>query len=186
MDREDLDIEVKDLLFNVRRSRRYHEWRIKFFRRINATRIVLVFLSTSVAFIGSLKLGQLGYLIPWLTGIAAVFAGFEYGARLSDRERLHEKLLRSFVELERAIVAEESKITETDLGKFRAAQLEIELDEPPILHTLNDLCYNAEVRARFVEEDWQKHMIKVSLPKRLLATLYDLFPAHVTNQHGVR
>lgn len=178
---EDLKDKVWSLLFDTRRSRRYHEWRIKFFQRFGVARLTLVFLSTSATFIMLLKATTVESLLVWIAGAAALLTGLEYAVRFSARETLHRSLLRSFVELERDIVAKGNRIDETQFDQFLARYTEIELDEPPVLQNLNRLCYNAEVRARYPEKEWSDLLKEVHWIKRLVVSVYDLFP-HYTNK----
>ena len=173
---EDISTDVYNLLFNTRRSRRYHELRIKFFQRFSVLRLTLMFISTSTTFVFVLQSYDLRDWLQWIAGLAAFFTGIEFAVRFSAREQLHRTLLRLFVELERDITAKGRRITEKQFDEFSARYIEIEMDEPPVLQTLNRLCYNAEIRARYPESQWQDLMKKVSLPKRILASFFDLQP----------
>jgi len=163
-----------ELLFNTRRSRRYHEWRVKFFRRFVTVRLTLTFIFSSAAFITILSASGIGGWVISCAGVAALLNALEYAVQFSAKADLHRALLGSFVELERDIVAKGGRLTQKQLDAFQARYIEIEMDEPPVLKSLNRLCYNEEVRARFPEGEWKKHTKKVSFWQRILASFLDL------------
>ena len=87
------------------------------------------------------------------------------------------------MELERDIVAKGEALTEKQHDAFLARCVEIEMDEPPVLRSLNRLCYNEEVRARFPEGEWQKRIKEVSVSQRVFASILDLTPhVHVRDR----
>ena len=165
-----------DLLFNTRRSRRYHEWRIRFFQRFSVARLACAFVSRSAVFVLVLKSNNAGCLLSYISGTAAFLTGLEYAVRFSEREQLHRRLLRLFVELERDILARGQQLTEKQFDQFNARYTEIGMDEPPVLQTLNRLCYNSEVRARYPESRWLELMKQVHWTRRVIASFYGLMP----------
>ncbi len=172
----ELYFKVQSLLFDTRRSWRYHEWRVKFFRRFSNWRLVLASLSTSATFAMLLKLGAADVWVTVFAGVSAVLVAMDLAIRFADRERQHESLLRHYKALERDIVIKGAGLAEPDYDAFQGRYLEIEMEEPPILHTLNDLCHNAEIRARFPRSEWGKHLVDVGWLQRLMASAYDLMP----------
>ena len=113
-------------------------------------------------------------LVAVFAGISAVLVAMDLAIRFGERERQHESLLRQYRSLERDIVALGARLGETDYDAFYGRYLEI--DEPPVLHTLNDLCHNAEIRVRFPPSEWGRYLVEVGWAKRVLASVYDLMP----------
>ena len=105
---------------------------------------------------------------------------------MGARESLHQDLLRSFVTLERDIVVKGSVIAEGDYNALNGDYIDIEVNEPPVLRVLNRLCYNAEIRARFPEQDWPRFLRDVTVPQRFLASFYDLLPHTYAQDRGNR
>lgn len=176
MTKNELRLKVQALLFNTRRSRRYHEWRVKFFRRFNVLRAVLAAASTSGALAYLLKYNQIDWVLSTLVAVSALLTILELAIRMGARESLHQDLMRSFVTLERDIVAKGNSLLEEDYDGLNASYIDIEVNEPPVLRVLNRLCYNAEVRARFPEDEWPRFLRPVTVPQRVLASFYDLLP----------
>ena len=175
------DNKVQALLFDIRRSWRYHEHRVKFFRRFSVLRLILASLSTSAVFSISLvaldEAWEIGdWILPLISALSVFLVTSDGAIHFGDKERLHERLTRAFKMLERDIIVK-GDISEDELRVFWGTYHEIELDEPPILHTLNDLCHNAEVTARFPANRREKLMVEIHPFKRALASFYDLMPS---------
>ena len=171
MTKKELNLKVQALLFNTRRSRRYHEWRVKFFRRFNVVRAIMTAVSTSGALAYLLKYNKIDWVLFALVAASAFLTILELAIRMGARESLHQDLLRSFVTLERDIVVKGSVIAEGDYNALNADYIDIEVNEPPVLRVLNRLCYNAEIRARFPEQDWPRFLRDVTVPQRILASV---------------
>ena len=173
---EELKDKVWELLFYVRRSRRYHSWRLKFFSRLVNLRLALTFIFSSAALVVALQKWGAGDWVAPLVGVVALVSVLEYVLRIGPRADLHKDLLRSFVELEKDILSKGEGLTEKQYDMFRAKIAEIEMDEPPVLHSLNRLCHNAEVKARFPDGEWQKWVKEVTFMQRVFASVLDIAP----------
>ena len=93
---EDMAEKRWKLLFNTRRSRRYHEWRVRFFRRFVTVRLALTFAFSSAAFIAVLNASGIGGWVVLFAGVAALLNALEYAVQFSAKADLHRTLLRSF------------------------------------------------------------------------------------------
>lgn len=135
-----------ELLFNVRRSRRYHLWRVRLMQRLNAFRMLLFLASTS-SVVAGLFAGWADHYVKLLGAVSVLFASAEMVLRLGTRELQHRSFARQYVSLERDIVAKGHTLTDGDLDELEAAYLDIEIDEPPVLRMLNRLCHNEQIQA---------------------------------------
>jgi hypothetical protein len=150
-----------DLLFDVRRSVRYHDRRRAFFEqlhRISATLTVL--LAGSVLF-DVARPGETAYWMTVLAVIAALLAAMDIVIGYAGRATLHHELKRRFVALEIAIVS--GKDDPETTKQHQAERLHIEKDEPPIFRALDLLCHNEVAKATgFTREgDGQKNFANV-------------------------
>ena len=156
------------LLFAVRRSRRYHMHRQLFFGRFNSATTFLTTLSGSATF-ASVLAGS----TPWSIGLAAttaVVAAMAFAGQTGPRHALHGDLAREFTALERDLVLAGKKIDTAKLDEFTARRLEIEMKEPPLLRVLNVICHNEEIVARGLPVD----LAPIKFWQRGMAVLLDL------------
>lgn len=170
-----------ELLFNTRRSRRYHMWRVKFFRRLNNARMALFLVTSSIAFsvvMGAMNLQKWG---PLVTAIVALLALAEVVVRAGAKETQHHNLARAFVELEAEVVGHGERLTELDLDRLRTKYLKIELDEPPVLKSLNKICYNEELHAQYGDgPEFEEHRYEIGPFTQFWAQISDIRPHKVT------
>lgn len=155
------------LLFDVRRSVRYHNSRRAFYDRLDQVSNMLSVMLGSTAIYGVLEqswktvsLIALG-LVTGLSAINLVLAS-------SQRARLHFDLARQFVELEKAII--KAAPNEEQLLELTDKRLTIEMDEPPVLRVLDALCYNEQVRAMGYSPE---HQAKIGWFQRMMAPFFD-------------
>ena len=132
-----------DLLFDVRRSVRYHMRRRRFYEGRNRLTNALASILGSAAVVAFLsKFGQdYGTLMAILTAFIAVFAAIDLASSTAAMARLHSDLARKFIDLEQSLVLM-SDPGEVELREAQATRLKIEADEPPIYRILDTLCYN--------------------------------------------
>ena len=135
-----------DLLFSVRRSRRYHMHRQAFFGRFNSTFTFLTTLSGSATFAS--VLAESALWSAWFAAVTAIVAAMSFAGQTSTRHALHGDLARGFTALERDMMRAGEQIDVTELNEFTARRLEIEMKEPPLLRVLNIMCHNEEIMAR--------------------------------------
>ena len=169
----------RDLLFDVRRSVRYHIRRQKFFQ--NFHRIVLF----SSLILGSWTLAALAEAVGtswplWLkvfpAATVSVLAGIDLVARSTEKSWQHSNLARQFIKLERRMVSGSADLNEELIRGLKGKRLKIEAAEPPVLRVLDTLCYNEMKRAMGYKKD---EMIKVSIFQRLCAPFFDLFESTI-------
>ena len=160
--------EWHELLFAVRRSRRYHMRREQFFSRFHFLFGLLTAVCGSAAF--ATLLADLAVGI-WLVGVTALFGAIDLAGQPFLRSLTHRKLTQRFTRLERAMRVPESEIDVGLLRKLEGRRLKIEVQEPPVLQVLNLICHNEEVLAGGYEHE---HFRKLRWHQRLLASLVDL------------
>lgn len=135
-----LDHQQYGLLFDVRRSIRYHDRRRAFFERMHRlTSALTIILAGGVIF----ELAGTGSPAPWLQwvgALAAILAALDMVVGYSARANLHAGLRVRFVDLEIAILA--GDLDALTWQAHRQARLVIERDEPPIYRALDLLCHN--------------------------------------------
>lgn len=168
---EKLKDERHRLLFNVRRSIRYHSRRRQFFDRYR------LFTSAMSAIFGSAAIATVMSTVGKEYTIAAaaaitILSIVDLVVGSARMARLHEDLYRRFIQLEKEIVSiAEEGFSEDALLRFTASRLSIEADEPPVKRVLDSLCYNELVRAMGYN---QEQFIRVRWYQRLLAQLMDI------------
>lgn len=156
-----------ELLFDIRRSVRYHNRRRAFFDRVNftASMVSLVFGSATI---GSL----LGKIDPWV-GVAcailvSVVSAFNLVMGSSRMARVHHDLARKFIHLEKRLV---KPVDDGVLAEITQERLTIEEDEPPVLCVLDSICHNEQARAEGCDKD---EYVGVAWYQRLVADFVDL------------
>jgi hypothetical protein len=161
--------DVHNLLFGIRRSIRYHSRRVQFFNRLNVTKSVtsLIFSSTSIITL----LQQWNSFYPIFTAaIVALFSAVDLVLNTNKKVRLHEDLIRRFINLEKDIELADN-LSEDQLRQFKSKRLDIEADEPPPLRVLDVLCHNELARSMGYGED---QFAKVAWYQRCLAQIVDI------------
>ena len=172
----EFSVERHELLFNVRRSRRYHLWRVRLLQRWNAIRMLLFLVSTSA--VVAAMFGGWGQAVLKTLGIASVlFAASEMVLRLGPREIQHRAFVRQYVGLERDILEGGENLTSDQLSLLEAQYLDIEMEEPPVLAILNRLCHNEEVRARYPEDLWDEYLKPIPWLVAIWARVWYQMPA---------
>ena len=157
-----------DLLFGVRRSRRYHMRREQFFGRFHFTAGFLTVIMGSATFATVLADLPAGL---WLAASTAIFGAIDLVGQPFSRALTHRDLTQQFTRLEREMQLPEADINEAALRKLQARRLDIEEKEPPILRILDVMCHNEEVLASGYGPESFK---EVRWPQRVLASFFDL------------
>lgn len=160
--------EWDDLLFSVRRSIRYHNRRRMFFDRLHKVTNGIGVVLGSAAVFTALK-----EIYPFLTILSAatiaLFSAMDLIIGTAQMARLHTDLARRFIVLEKEMVMADEVSAET-LKRLRAERLDIEAEEPPVLHVLNTICHNELMRAMGYEEG---EMVRIAPIQRALAPFFD-------------
>lgn len=167
-DRDAVLVEWHELLFAVRRSRRYHMRREQFLFRFHFIFGLLTAVCGSAAF--ATLLAELAVGI-WLAGVTALFGAIDLAGQPFPRSLTHRKLTQRFTRLERAMQVSESEIDVRLLRKLAGRRLKIEVDEPPIVRIVDLVCHNEEVCAGGYGKE---HFIRFRWYQRLLALFADL------------
>ncbi len=155
------------LLFDVRRSMRYHDRRRAFFERMHrVTNVLTVLMAGSVLF----ELGRTGETAGWLILLsvaAALLAAFDMVVGYGARAALHRDLKRRFADLEIAMMR--GGLDEEAWREHQIQRLAIERDEPPVYRALDLLCHNEQLAAEGSKEPpakvspWQRYTSQLLL-----------------------
>lgn len=133
------------LLFDVRRSVRYHDRRRAFYEQLHHfTSFLTILMAGSVFF----DLAKPGETAGWLLGIsvlAAIFAALDMVIGYSKRASLHNNLRERFALLEIDMVMGDTE--EATWSNYWRDRLMIEKDEPPLYKVLDGLCRNELLEA---------------------------------------
>lgn len=167
-DRAAVLVEWHELLFAVRRSRRYHMRREQFLSRFHVLFTFLTAASGSAAFATILADHAFGL---GLTAVTAVVAAADLAGQPFSRALIHRKLTQRFTRLERAMRVPDSEIDVGLLRKLEGRRLKIEVDEPPVVRVVDLICHNEEVCAGGYGKE---HFIRMRWYQRLLALFADL------------
>lgn len=136
----DMSDEQFGLLFDIRRSVRYHDRRRAFYERLHrVTNVLTILMAGSVLH----ELGRSGQPAGWLVAIsamAAILAAIDMVAGFSAYAALHRDLKSRFGALEIAMFSGDAD--EETWKAHRVKRLEIERDEPPVYRALDLLCHN--------------------------------------------
>lgn len=159
-----------DLLFAVRRSRRYHMRREQSFSRLHFVAGFLTAVSGSATFATVLADLAVGV---WLAAFTAIFGAIELVGQPFSRALTHRDLTQSFTRLEKDMQRPDSEITEADLRKLQVRRLDIEEKEPPPIQIINVMCHNEEVVAGGYGRE---HLKPVGRLQSVVASLFDLWP----------
>jgi hypothetical protein len=164
---------IRDILFSVRRSVRYHNARRAFYDFWNTLSNALAVLLGS-ATVG----GIIGRVSAELTAVAAAAVTVVSTLNLvwgtSRMARLHADLARRFVELEKEIVGTMVTVERVPgdiVFALVARRLEIEADEPPVKKILNSMCQNEVLRSEGFGED---RFISIAWYQRMFAQFFDI------------
>lgn len=158
------------LLFDVRRSVRYHMRRCRFFDLFHSfTNAIGVIAGSSAVFSALQNHSQAAV---FSAALVAVASAIDLVVGTGTMARLHNDLAKKFIQLEKEITLG-GEPTEDNLRKFTCCRLEIEAEEPPILRTLDRLCYNEMLRA---EGHSAEQMIPVPWLQKQLAHFISFDP----------
>lgn len=137
--------EWHELLWDVRRSVRYHMRRQRFHDNCH-----VLLTAVSVMFGGAVVV-LLQYDVSefWVIAVAlgvSLASILDLVVGTSRKARTHNSLARRFIKIEQSMVVV-AKPSEDDVRQTVAKILSVEADEPPILRNLDTLCHNELVRA---------------------------------------
>lgn len=128
------------LLFDVRRSIRYHDRRGAFYERFHqVTSVLTILMAGSVLF----DIGKSGPTDLWLTYLAlaaALLAAFDMVVGYSRKATLHSELKSRFADLEIRMLTGPSQ--GEIWAEYATERLRIEKDEPSPYYIVDALCRN--------------------------------------------
>lgn len=163
-----LDHEWEGLLFDVRRSVRYHNRRRAWFDRMDQTTNVLSLIFGSTAIYGVLSQANTN-LALLSAAVVTVFSAINLVVASSQRARAHFDFARKFFELEQKMILV-SNVSKESVQSITAERLSIEKDEPPVLRVLDSICYNEQILSMDFPTD---QMVVVGFWQRLLSPIMD-------------
>ena len=166
----EIKCECDDLLFDVRRSVRYHMRRRRFYEGRNRLTSALTAILGSAAVVAFLsQIGrEYGILMAILTAFVAIFAAVDLASSTAAMARLHSDLARKFIDLEYGLVLK-NEPTQAELTKAQGTRLKIEADEPTIYRVLDTLCYNE----MYISQGRRKELFVVPWYMRITAHFTD-------------
>lgn len=153
----------RDLLFTVRKSIRYHNYRHKFYLWVQSVASFMALVMGSTAFA---NLTELAGWNRWLAFCIAVLSAIVLVFRVIDKAILHHDLYRRFIHLERKFLAISGN---DELDTLHGIMLEIEADEPPIYSALNRFCHNEVLKS----EGQYNYLQPLHWHHRMLKNLWD-------------
>ncbi|HFI3295736.1 TPA: hypothetical protein ACGPXS_004920 [Escherichia coli] len=160
--------EWEGLLFDVRRSVRYHNRRRAWFDRLDQATNVLSLIFGSTAIYGVLSQSNKN-LAMLSAAVVTIFSAINLVVGSSRRARAHFDFARKFFELEQKMILV-PEITEESLRTITSERLSIEKDEPPVLRVLDSICYNEQILSMDYPKD---QMIVVGFWQRLFSPVLD-------------
>ncbi|RQZ24047.1 hypothetical protein DIE14_23100 [Burkholderia sp. Bp9017] len=162
-----LDRRWSDMLFGVRRSIRYHQRRRAFFDRWDQLGNVFSLVFGSAAIYGVLE-ADYKTLALVASGLVTILSAVNLVFASAQRARLHHDFARKFQEIEQEMLVSPDEQVLQDVSRKR---LDVEADEPPVLHVLNCLCHNEQMRADGYPAS---NLAKIKWWQRMFAHFVDL------------
>ena len=171
MDAEAYEDKERDLFFRIKKSVRYHNYRKRFFINFHNWATFASVISGTVVF--ATILGKANHVVQlFWAACVTMFSTLDLIVSSSTRVREYEDLSRRHIALEQELLLKKDK----DMGfllEIEAKLLQIEADEPPILRTLNVICFNETIKAMGLDPEAE---IKVGRLQRFLRHFWDLSP----------
>lgn len=140
-----LSHEQYGLLFDVRRSVRYHDRRRAFYEQLHLFTSLLTILMAGSVFFDLAKPGQTACWLQFASAVAAFFAAMDMVIGYSKRASVHSNLRERFALLEIDMVMGDAE--ENTWAGYQRERLMIEKDEPPLYKVLDNLCRNELLEA---------------------------------------
>ena len=162
-----------DLLFDIRRSVRYHDRRQGFYQGVQNLALLLAFLfgTATVATFGAAIGKDLPVWVRLLPALAtSMLTGIALVYRVAEKAWLHQDLKREFIGLEIRLELSRDEASDELIAHVQADRLAVEAREPKVLRVLDTLCYNDVMRATGSKK---KQLIEVGSFQRACAHLFD-------------
>jgi hypothetical protein len=166
---EQTQFALDDLLFHVRRSRRYHDSRRGFLEGFqNFKNLASVILGSAAVVKLFTTAGGLFLTIAAL--IVGILSAIDLVYKSSTKARDHSDLRRRFIELEEEILGVHDP-TREQIHAWEQKRLVIEASEPPILKVLDAICHNQQLLADGYE---RAYFLKIGKVQRFFAQVITL------------
>ena len=133
------------LLFDVRRSVRYHDRRRAFYEQLHQITSLLTVLMAGSVFFDLAKPVETANWLQAISVLAAIFAALDMVIGYSKRALLHSSLRERFALLEIDMVMGDAE--DATWLNHQRVRLMIEKDEPPVYKVLDGLCRNELLEA---------------------------------------
>lgn len=159
----------QQLLFNIRRSIRYHNARRQHYERLHLlTSALCVTFGTGTTF--ALLFGVDRSWAAAAAAIVTVAAVLDLVVGTTTKVRMHHDLSRRFIALEKLII-QKIHANALDLRHWEAERLTIQADEPPLLKVLETMAHNDLLQAYGADASY---LIPVRWYQRWLAPFFDV------------
>jgi hypothetical protein len=168
-DLDNIEGELSDLLFGVRRSVLYHNRRRSFYENLRNIKNILSVIFGSATFFAVLGNAGKAFALT-AAAIVTILSTIDLVVGASNKARLHSDLVKRFIQLEKSIIGTQEP-TEDNLREWTQERLEIEMDEPPKLQVLDSVCHNDLCRAMGHD---QSEFVTVRPVQRLFAHIIDI------------
>src|SRR5438067_2520863 len=122
---EQVQTDLRELLFHVQRSIRYHNCRRRFFDNLNnVSQLISVIAGSATVFAVISNLG----IAPYVAAVVTIFSAFNLVVSPTRKSILHADLAKRFIDLEETITGTEV-VSEHEIRDFKQQRLRIERDE---------------------------------------------------------
>ena len=139
------------LLFDVRRSVRYHNRRRAFFERLHQITAGLTILLAGSVLFELARPGETAWWMVALAVIAALLSTWDIVVGYAVKATLHRDLKQKYGALEISIL---SGLDDAETWQsYQLERLRIEQDEPPVFRALDILCHNELLAAEGFKSD---------------------------------
>lgn len=151
------------LLFEIRKSIRYHTQRKRFFDWLHNTTTFLCAVSGTATIATILGKFDQSVSISFALCVT-VFSMIDLVIGSPRAARLYDDLARRFIALEKQLMLSEKSLAALDAVTLQ--RLNIEAEEPPVLRVLNAVCYNEVTaslgysRDKFIRITWFQHLFR--------------------------
>ena len=142
---EDLDEKTYEILFSIKRSILYHQHRRRFYETWHNITI-LISLTFGFITVGFLLSDMHKYLNIIVASVVATISMLDLAKNPNQKSNLHADFARKFINLETQIDLNTS-LSNKKYSLILKERLNIESNEPSILHLLNALCHYQILRS---------------------------------------
>lgn len=159
------------LLFDIRRSIRYHDRRRTFYEQLHHLTSLLTILMAGSVLFDLAKKGETAEWLIWISVAAAMLAAIDMVIGYAKRASLHGSLRERFANLEIEMIS--GPADGDNWLKYQKERLLIEKDEPAVYLALDGLCRNELLVAEgFTREDAPEHFFKARFWHRWTAQFF--------------